>query len=342
MSKVKSVCPRGRTTNAAAVLVALIGMIVFAVGCGGSTTTTTTEPPTTTTVTIPGETVIIDETANGTTVHLSPGYVLLVNLEGLPSAGYTWNVAPPDPEVLKLLPGPQIQGGSMPGAPAMYTFSALALSVGKTEFKASYVGPTGKVDKEFGVVVEVASAKPTTTTTGASTTTTAKPTTTTAKPTTTTAKPTTTTTRPTTTTTKPPTTTTTEPPTTTTIAPTTTTTQPFHPTTSTLMGVIYVDQSFDGHVVHLASTFRMQLTLRMSPSTGYTWKIKDLNEKILKLDGEPKIIPEGAAPGTPAWIVWSFQPVGEGYATLEVDLVDPSGEIKDKFYCVVVVNMIGE
>jgi len=325
---------------AAAVLLLIVGTTALIVGCGGSTTTTTTQEPTTTTVTVPGESVTIDESANGTVVHLSPGYVLIVDLQGLPSAGYTWNVQPPDPDILKLLPGPQIKGGTMPGEPAMFAFSALALSVGTTQFQADYVGPTGQKDKDFSVKIEVVSAKPTTSTTkGGSTTTTAKPTTTTSASTTTTAKPTTTTQRPTTTTVPP--TSTTVGPTTTTIPPTTTTTQPFHPTTSTVLGLLYVDESFDGHVIHLASTFRMELTLRVNASTGDQWKLKPLDESVLKLSGEPKSIPGEGGMGAPGWMAWTFEPVGEGHAAVEMDLVSPSGDIRDKFYCMIVVNMVG-
>ncbi len=294
-------------------------------GCGSTTTTVTTEPPTTTT-TVPGEVVKIDENADGTLIHLHPGFLLLVVLRGEPSAGYTWNMGIPERDILKVLPGPTIDAGTMPGETSRYTFSFLALSTGKTDVEARYMGPDGKVAKTFKVTIEVDPSKPTTTTTAKpTTTTTAKPTTTT------TAGPTTTTAGPTTTTTAPPTTTTTA-------APTTTTTQPYHPTTTTLMGVIYVDETSDGKIVYMRSSFVLNLTLRFNPATGYTWKLLPIGDDVLKLTGPPTFIPGGKDPGAPGYMVWEFQPVGEGSVELEVDLLRPDGTKVDNFYLGVVVE----
>jgi predicted secreted protein len=277
-----------------AVVVALIIVVVYLASCQGdeeSTTTTTAQaqiPPGT-------EVVKLTQASNGKTVTVSPGYLLVLELPGYPSQGYQWNVVPPDPEVVRGLPGPTItedQGD----APGTYTFAGIALALGTTEVSADYVSPQGTVDDTFKITIKVVSATETSTTTSSeSTTTTAEATTTTTEATTTTTQATTTTTQATTTTTqaattttaasttttaqasttttKPPTTTTTtEPPTTTTKPPTTTTTKPTLPPTTTtsyiprppttvIPGNTYLDERNNGQVVYAVSGAQIILTL---------------------------------------------------------------------------------
>ncbi len=212
-----------------AVVVILVIVVIYLASCQGEETATTTTsigqiPPGT-------EVVRLTETSNGKTVVVSPGYLLILELPGYPSQGYQWDVFPPDPEVVKGLPGPQItpDEGDTPG---VYTFAGIALALGETAVSAEYVSPQGKSEKSFKVTIQVVSSTPTssTTTTEAETTTSteATTTTTTEATTTTTAAPTTTTAAPTTTTTAAPTTTTTAAATTTTAKPTTTTAASHH------------------------------------------------------------------------------------------------------------------
>jgi hypothetical protein len=210
--------------------------------------------------------MVITEAQDGTTVVVGKGWLVLLQLTGIPEES-VWNISAVNGELLQVLPGPQISYPSYEaGAEAVYTYGALTLKEGSVQVEARNVDLAGKVNKTFSCTVLIASeeslattttvvesstttteettttTEATTTTTEATTTTTAAPTTTTtaaptttttaAPTTTTTGAPTTTTAAPTTTTTKPPTTTTTKPPTTTTTeAPTTTTTEA--PTTTT-------------------------------------------------------------------------------------------------------------
>ena len=203
---------------------------------------------------LPAPTMIITEEQNGATVPVGTGWLVLLQLTGVPEES-VWNIDAVNAELLQVLPGPQISYPSYePNAQAIYTYSAITLNEGSVAVEAKNVDIAGKVNKTFNCTILIASAddlattttagestttessttttEATTTTTEATTTTTAAPTTTTtAAPTTTTAAPTTTTAAASTTTTKPPTTTTAAPTTTTTKPPTTTTTKP--PTTTT-------------------------------------------------------------------------------------------------------------
>jgi predicted secreted protein len=243
----------GRMAVVALAIAAVAGVTIFTAGCSGSNvTTTTTERQLGQNLQV----VKINERSNGKVVSVSPGFVIQLELNGLPSLRNHWDVLPPDPTIVRTLPGPRVifDQANLQGT---FTFTAIALRVGTATFSADYVDRKGQVERSFTCTFEVISssptsttttggettttiavtttttAAPTTTTTTAATTTTAKPTTTTAAPTTTTtAAPTTTTTGAATTTTAKPTTTTTKPPTTTTTQPTTTTTQ--KPTTTTV------------------------------------------------------------------------------------------------------------
>jgi predicted secreted protein len=208
------------------VLLALMAVSVVAAStllaacAGGKQTTTTTEWQLGQNMQV----VHLNELANGKVVTVSPGFLIELELAGRPSLREHWDVTPPDPTIVRTLPGPRVifDQANLAGT---FTFNAIALRVGETAFKADYVNRKGELQRSFSCTFNVVSSMPTTTTTAGETTTTASTTTTTQASTTTTAKPTTTTAEPTTTTTaKPTTTTTAEPSTTTTAKPTTTTT----------------------------------------------------------------------------------------------------------------------
>ena len=150
----------------AAVIVVLVVVIVYQASCtGGEETTTTTVaqaqiPPGT-------QVVRLTEASNGKTVTVSPGFLLILELTGYPTRGYQWNVVPPDPEVVKGLPGPEItpDSGDTPGT---YLFAGLALALGTTEVSADYVSPQGQTENSYKLTIQVVSSTPTssTTTTG--------------------------------------------------------------------------------------------------------------------------------------------------------------------------------
>jgi predicted secreted protein len=343
-----------------AVIVVLIVVVVYLASCQGEETTTTSS----TEVQIPPgtEVVKLTEASNGKTVTVSPGYLLVLELPGYPSQGYQWDVVPPDPEVVKGLPGPSITPdvGDTPGT---YTFAGLALALGTTQVSADYVSPQGKVENSYKVSIKVVSANPgsstttsgSTTTTEATTTTTASTTTTTQSTTTTTQAPTTssstTTTASSSTTTAQPTTTTTAKPTTTTEKPTTTTTKPtLPPTTSTsyitrppveeVPGNTYLDERNNGQVVYATAGAQIVLTLGGDQSSPYTWSIKKVDSSVLRSTGDPTFTPvAGAKTGAPGIYTFTFD-VLKADASTELALVyaDSSGTINQYFYVGVVTT----
>ena len=352
----------------AVVIVALVVVIVWLASCQDEETPTTTS---TSQVQIPPGTQVmrLTESSNGKTVTVSPGFLLILDLPGYPSLGYEWNVLPPDPDIVKGLPGPKItpDAGDSPGT---YTFAGIALALGETMVKADYVSPQGKSEKTFEVTIRVVESVPTTSTTveettttveetttttaevttttvEETTTTTAAPTTTTSQSTTTTAAPTTSTTGAPTTTTAAPTTTTTKPPTTTTTAPpTTSTTKPTLPPTTTtsyiprppypeIPGTVYLDERNNGDVVQVTAGGQIVLTLGGDSASPYVWTIRRIDNAILRpQQGDPTFTPvAGPKTGAPGIYTWTFDVLRAGESTqLALAYQDSSGNVNQYFY----------
>jgi predicted secreted protein len=349
------------------VIVILVAVIVYLASCTGDdevATTTTTSlaqiPPGT-------QVVRLTEASNGKTVTVSPGFLLILELPGYPTQGYQWNVVPPDPEVVKGLPGPEItpDSGDSPGT---YLFAGLALALGTTEVSADYVSPQGQTEKSYKLTIQVVSSTPTssttttveettttaestTTTTEATTTTTAASTTTTAASTTTTggsttsstAKPTTTTTtaKPTTTTAKP-TTTTTAAPTTTTIKlpPTTSTSYIQRPPTEIIPANTYLDERNNGQVVYATAGAQVVLTLGGDASSPYTWSIKRIDTSVLRQTGNAVFTPvAGPKTGSPGIYTFTFDVLRANASTqLALVYADSSGNVNQYFYVGIITN----
>ena len=358
----------------AAVIVVLVVVIVYQASCTGDEETTTTTvaqaqiPPGT-------QVVRLTEASNGKTVTVSPGFLLILELPGYPTRGYQWNVVPPDPEVVKGLPGPEItpDSGDTPGT---YLFAGLALALGTTEVSADYVSPQGQTEDSYKLTIQVVSSTPTssttttagettttaesttttteatTTTTAASTTTTAASTTTTtgasttsttAKPTTTTtAKPTTTTAKPTTTTTAKPTTTTTAKPTTTTIKlpPTTSTSYIQRPPTVIIPANTYLDERNNGQVVYATVGAQVVLTLGGDASSPYNWSIKKIDTSVLRQTGNVVFTPvAGPKTGSPGIYTFTFDVLRANASTqLALVYADSSGNVNQYFYVGIITN----
>ena len=328
----------------AAVIVVLVVVVVYQASCTGDEETTTTTvaqaqiPPGT-------QVVRLTEASNGKTVTVSPGFLLILELPGYPTRGYQWNVVPPDPEVVKGLPGPEItpDSGDTPGT---YLFAGLALALGTTEVSADYVSPQGKTEDSYKLTIQVVSSAPT-----SSTTTTAEETTTTAESTTTTTEATTTTTaKPTTTTTAAPTTTTTAKPTTTTAAKPTTTTVTLPPTTSTsyiqrpptviIPANTYLDERNNGQVVYATVGAQVVLTLGGDASSPYNWSIKKIDTSVLRQTGNVVFTPvAGPKTGSPGIYTFTFDVLRANASTqLALVYADSSGNVNQYFYVGIITN----
>jgi predicted secreted protein len=340
-----SVVSRKKTIVLTACVLALMALAMLLAGCSRNETTTTTAGRQF------GErlqVIKLNELSNGKVVSVSPGFLIQLELKGQPSLRYHWDVLPPDPKIVWSLPGPRVLFDEM-NLQGTFTFDALAVGVGQTDFSADYVNRMGEVQRSFKCTFNVVSSLPTTTTateatttTASSTTTTASSTTTTQASTTTTAKPTTTTAgSSTTTTTEKPTTTTTEKPTTTTVTlpPTTSTSYIPRPPTTEVPGNTYLDERNNGDVVNAVAGSQIVLTLGGNPSTGYQWKIEKIDQAVLRSQGDPQFTPSSDLPGAPGVYTWTFDVLQADASTaLALVYLAPDGTTIDQYFYVGIVT----
>ncbi|MFC9769608.1 protease inhibitor I42 family protein [Rhodococcus jostii] len=105
--------------------------------------------------------VVVDETANGTTVALPDPGELVVRLPVVSGTGYTWTIVSLDTMVLaETAPGPVTDiptGSSMPGSTTTTVFTFLTRTPGTTEVELAYRRPweAGPPAKVFHVQVTI-------------------------------------------------------------------------------------------------------------------------------------------------------------------------------------------
>ena len=302
-------------------------------------------------------TMVITESQNGSTVAVSPDWVVLLQLTGNPEDGSAWNFTAVNASLMQVLPGPQISYITEEPVPvATYTYSAIALSEGDVQLAANNVSLAGEIKKTFACTIRIVSSdqlattttveqtttsteattttaeETTTTTETATTTTTEAPTTTsaTAASTTTTAG-STTTTAASTTTTKPPTTTTTKPPTTTTTAPPTTTTTIPIPPIDIPEGAVAIGPKANGQIVVVpTSATALVLGLPDDRSDNYIWHLETYDTGVIDLQGDPTFYP--STPENVGALVWTFDVVAAGATDLKLVYADESGSVKQQFF----------
>jgi len=109
------------------VVVLMVGLMIL-VGCGASE-------------------VRLDANANGTQKDLSRGQVLLITLESNPTTGYSWQVVPVDPAILKQVGNAEFKSSAPPpvvGAGGTETFRFETVGAGTTTLKLNYHRPWEK------------------------------------------------------------------------------------------------------------------------------------------------------------------------------------------------------
>ena len=86
-----------------------------------------------------GATVTMRETQTGQTVELKRGDKLIIELEGNPTTGFSWEAASVDADVLKQQGEPEFKAeAAKMGGGGTYTFTFAAARGGRTELKMVY------------------------------------------------------------------------------------------------------------------------------------------------------------------------------------------------------------
>jgi inhibitor of cysteine peptidase len=93
------------------------------------------------------DTVTMSLTDDGATVDLKPGDTLILDLEGNPTTGYTWQTQALDESVLSLTGEPSyVSDTDLVGSGGTMTFEFEAVAAGQTDLTLTYHRPWEDVD----------------------------------------------------------------------------------------------------------------------------------------------------------------------------------------------------
>ncbi|MFQ6395842.1 protease inhibitor I42 family protein [Nocardia sp. KC 131] len=93
------------------------------------------------------------------------------------------------------------------------------------------------------------------------------------------------------------------------------------PTSDVAQGAITVTDVDNGQDRTLARGKKLVVLLPANPSTGYTWGLGELDQNVLRQDGQPDYRPDPnatATPGSGGTAVWTF--VGDAQGTAHLTL----------------------
>jgi len=82
-------------------------------------------------------------------------------------------------------------------------------------------------------------------------------------------------------------------------------------------GKIILTEDDDGTKVKLIRGQVLEASLEGNPTTGYTWEVEELNERVLQQLGS-EFKPQSNLPGAPGTVTFRFKAVGKGQAQLKL------------------------
>jgi inhibitor of cysteine peptidase len=80
---------------------------------------------------------------------------------------------------------------------------------------------------------------------------------------------------------------------------------------------VMVDMEDNGRQINLYSGQTLVVSLEAQPSTGYTWEVVELDELILRQEGDPEFQPSGGI-GAPGMQIFRFETVSAGKTDLRM------------------------
>ena len=81
---------------------------------------------------------------------------------------------------------------------------------------------------------------------------------------------------------------------------------------------ISVDKNDNGRLIELNEGQKLVITLESNPTTGYSWNIAELDESMLKQEGDIEFISESNLIGSPGVEIIKFNAVKSGQTTLKL------------------------
>jgi len=81
---------------------------------------------------------------------------------------------------------------------------------------------------------------------------------------------------------------------------------------------VMVDMEDNGRQINLYSGQTLVVSLEAQPSTGYTWEVVELDELILRQEGDPEFQPASGGIGAPGVQIFRFEAVSAGETDLRM------------------------
>ena len=81
---------------------------------------------------------------------------------------------------------------------------------------------------------------------------------------------------------------------------------------------VKVTEKEAGKSVEVANGGTLEITLEGNPTTGYTWEVESVDDKILKLEGEPDFEADSDAMGAGGMMTLKFDAEGAGKTDLKL------------------------
>ena len=86
---------------------------------------------------------------------------------------------------------------------------------------------------------------------------------------------------------------------------------------------VRLDDGDDGGQVELQGGQTLVISLEGNPTTGYTWQVDEVDEKVLRQVGDPGFEPDSGAVGAGGVQTLRFETVTSGTTTLKLVYVRP-------------------
>lgn len=140
------------------ILVAALAFLVPAgmTACGGNGETAATGHESTGTAAAGRDVLVLDETFDSSTIEVTVGVTIEIQLEGNPTTGYDWTVASGGAPVLVQSGEPYYEPESdLDGAPGVYTWRFEVAEAGTADLRLVYSGPDDEVTPEDSFQISV-------------------------------------------------------------------------------------------------------------------------------------------------------------------------------------------
>ncbi|MGI9584048.1 MAG: protease inhibitor I42 family protein [Acidimicrobiia bacterium] len=100
---------------------------------------------------------------------------------------------------------------------------------------------------------------------------------------------------------------------------------------------VTVDESQDGSTVEMSYGDTLELKLVGNPTTGFNWQTTEVDDAILRQEGEPEFEPETELIGSKGVVTITYSAVGTGTTPLTLEYKPVAGGDVERIFSITVV-----